>query len=108
MMNKNNLLVRYDKELRLRITVPEARREITNDVVRIVREAPGMNFVAFTFANESKLHDVIHQELEYFGPLNQPFTWKVYDHDRLPNLKDELVAHGFVRDKDPAAVMVLD
>ena len=107
-MNKNHLLVRYDKDLRLRILYPEARREITNDVVRIVRKAPGMNFVSFTFANESKLHQVIHQELDYFLPMDQPFTWKVYDHDLLPNLKDELVKHGFTPDDDPAAVMVLD
>ena len=107
-MNKNNLLVRYDKDLRLRIMYPEARKEITKDVVRIIRQAPGMNFVSFTFANESKLHQVIHQELEYFRPLEQPFTWKVYDHDFLPNLKEELVTHGFAPDDDPAAVMVLD
>ena len=107
-MNKNNLLVRYDKDLRLRIMYPEARKEITNDVVRFIRRAPGMNFVGFTFANETKLHDVIHRELEYFLPLDQPFTWKVYEHDLLPNLKDELLMHGFVADNDPAAVMVLD
>jgi hypothetical protein len=107
-MNKNNLLVRYDKDLRLRIVYPEARKEITGDVVRFVRKAPGMNFVSFTFANESKLHQVIHRELEYFRPLDQPFTWKVYDHDLLPNLKDELVTHGFAPDDDPEAVMVLD
>lgn len=107
-MNKNNLLVRYDKELRLRINFPEARKEITNDVVRFVRQAPGMNFVGFTFANESKLHQVIHQELEYFLPMEQPFTWKVYEHDLLPNLQQELTSHGFTPDQDPAAVMVLD
>ena len=107
-MNKNNLLVRYDKDLRLRIMYPEARKEITNNVVRFVRQAPGMNFVAFTFANESKLRQVILQEVDYFLPLNQPFSWKVYDHDLLPNLKNELVSHGFAPDKDPAAVMVLD
>jgi hypothetical protein len=107
-MNKNNLLVQYDKELRLRIMYPEARKEITKDVVRIIRQSPGMNVVAFTFANESKLHHVIHQELDYFRPLEQPFTWKVYDHDLLPSLKGELVEHGFVADEDPAAVMVLD
>ena len=87
---------------------PEARKEITDDVVRFVRRAPGMNFVSFTFANESQLHQVIHQELDYFGPMDQPFTWKVYDHDLLPSLKDELVSHGFAPDDDPAAVMVLD
>ena len=107
-MKKNSLLVRYDKDLRLRIMYPEAHKEITNNVVRIVRQAPGMNFVAFTFANESQLHEAIHQEVEYFVPLNQPFTWKVYEHDLLPNLRDELISHGFASDEDPAAVMVLD
>jgi hypothetical protein len=107
-MNNNNLLIRYDKDLRLRISYPEARKEITNNVVRFVRKAPGMNFVSFTFANETKLHQVIHQELDYFLPLDQPFTWKVYDHDLLPNLKDELLTYGFAPDDDPADVMVLD
>jgi hypothetical protein len=107
-MNTNHLLVQYDKDLRLRISYPEARKEITDNVVRFVRRAPGMNFVSFTFANESRIHQVIHQELDYFCPLNQPFTWKVYDHDLLPNLKSELIEHGFAPDDDPAAVMVLD
>ena len=73
-MNTNHLLVQYDKDLRLRINYPEARKEITRDVVRIIRQAPGMNVVAFTFANESKLHDVIHREVEYLTPMKQPFT----------------------------------
>ena len=107
-MERKNLLVRFDKDLRLRMMYPEARREITGEVVRFIRQAPGMNFVAFTFANERQLHNVIHQELDYFAPLNQPFTWKVYDHDLLPNLKDELIAHDFVEDDEPADVMVLD
>jgi hypothetical protein len=107
-MNKQRLLVRYDKDLRLRMMYPEARREITGDVVRFIRQAPGLNFVAFTFANERQLHDAIHRELEYFAPLEQPFTWKVYDHDLLPNLKDELLSHDFVEDNDPSDVMVFD
>ena len=45
-MNKHNILVKYDKDLRLRILYPEARKEITGDVVRFVRKAPAMNFVA--------------------------------------------------------------
>ena len=107
-MNRNSVLTTYDKDLRMRIMYPEARREITGDVVRFIRSAPGMNVVSFTFANERQLHDVIHQEVDYFVPMKQPFTWKVYDHDLLPNLKDELVYHSFVEDNDPAAVMVLD
>src|SRR5215212_2529400 len=107
-MNTKDLLVRYDKDLRLRISYPEARKEITKDVVRIIRNAPGMNVVAFTFANESTLHDVIHREVDYFTPMQQPFTWKVYDHDLLPSLQDELLSHGFAHAEDPADVMVLD
>jgi GNAT superfamily N-acetyltransferase len=107
-MNRHNILVRYDKDLRLRILYPEARKEITGDVVRFVRKAPAMNFVSFTFANEHGLDQVIDRELEYFAPMAQPFTWKVYDHDRLPSLKDKLTSRSFVGDEDPADVMALD
>ena len=107
-MNKNSLLTTYDKDLRMRIMYPEARREITGDVVRFIRKAPGMNFVSFTFANERQLDHVIDKEVEYFVPMNQPFTWKVYDHDLLPSLTSKLAAHNFAGDDDPAAVMVLD
>jgi len=107
-MNKNSLLLNYDKDLRMRIMYPEARREITGDVVRFIRQAPGMNFVSFTFATEAKLASVIDRELEYFLPMSQPFTWKVYDHDRLPSLTGQLTARGFNGDEDPAAVMVFD
>ena len=107
-MNKNNLLTKYDKELRMRIMYPEARREITGDVVRFVRQAPGLNFVSFTFANETNLSRVINHELEYFAPMAQPFTWKVYEHDQLPSLKAMLSARNFAGDNDSADVMVLN
>ena len=106
-MERQNILVKYDKDLRMRIMYPEARREITGDVVRFVRKAPGMNVVSFTFANESNLNRVIDQELEYFVPLAQPFMWKVYDHDLLPSLKDKLASRSFLENDDPADVMVL-
>ena len=107
-MNKNSLLTTYDKDLRMRIMYPEARREITGDVVRFIRKAPGMNFVSFTFATEPDLERVIDNELEYFTPMEQPFTWKVYDHDPLPSLTSKLASRNFIGDDDPANVMVLD
>jgi hypothetical protein len=107
-MMRHNILVRYDKDLRLHVMYPEARREVTGDVVRFVRQAPGMNFVSFTLANESKLDQVIDRELEYFIPMEQLFTWKVYDHDLLPGLKDKLISRSFVEEDEPADVMVLD
>lgn len=107
-MNKNSLLLMYDKDLRMRIMYPEARREITCDVVRFIRPSPGMNFVSFTFATEAKLANVIDREVDYLSPMNQPFTWKVYDHDRIAGLTEKLTASGFTGDDDPAAVMILD
>jgi len=107
-MNKNRLLLQYDKDLRMRVMYPEARREITGDVVRYIRQAPGMNFVSFTFATEPNLTRVIDSEVSYLAPKNQPFTWKVYDHDPLPGLAEKLTANGFAPDNDPAAVMVFD
>ena len=87
---------------------PEARKEITKDVVRFVRHAPGMNLVGFTFANELELDRVIDQQLEYFIPMKQPFTWKVYEHDLLPSLGEKLIAREFVGVDEPADVMVLN
>jgi GNAT superfamily N-acetyltransferase len=107
-MNRNGLLICYDKDLRLHVNYPEARKEITDDVVRFIRRAPGMNFVSFTFADEARLERVIGREVEYLAPMDQPFTWKVYDHDSLPHLGRALSSNGFVGDEEPAAVMVFD
>jgi hypothetical protein len=108
-MNKNNLLALYNKDLRIDIHYPEARKEVTKDVVRFIRNPPGMNFVSFTFAGEADFDRVIDEQLEYFLPLKQPFTWKLYEHDHLPGLKEKLVSRGFVyEDEDPGQVMVLE
>jgi len=106
-MNKNRLLARYDKHLRVHMHYPEARKEVNKDVVRFIRRAPGMNFVSFTFANEPDLERVIDQQVDYFAPMEQPFTWKVYDHDLLPSLTDKLASRSFVSDGGDS-VMLLD
>ena len=106
-MNKNRLLARYDKHLRVHMHYPEARKEVTKDVVRFIRRAPGMNFVSFTFANEPDLERVIDQQVDYFAPMEQPFTWKVYDHDLLPSLTDKLASRSFISDGGDS-VMVFD
>jgi hypothetical protein len=107
-MNKTNLLPLYDRELREQVEYPEARKEITSDVVRFTRQAPAMNFVSLTYAKESALDRVIEKELAHFTPMKQPFTWKVYSHDPLTTLKEKLKSHGFVEDDDPGDVMLLD
>jgi hypothetical protein len=107
-MNIANIQTLYDKDLRIHRMYPEARREVNGDVVRFLRQAPGMNLVAFTFATERTLDAAIAREVDYLAPLAQPFTWKAYDHDRLPRLRTRLLGWQFAEDSDPAAVMVLD
>lgn len=104
-----SLLASYDEQLRVNLEYPEARKEVTPDVVRFVRKPPGMNFVSYTFAGEQDLDRVIDEQLEYFGPMKQPFTWKVYEHDQRAVLEEKLIARGFVNDdSNPGDMMYLD
>jgi hypothetical protein len=106
---ESELLSSYDEQLRVNIDYPEARKEVTQDVVRFVRKPPGMNFVSFTFAGDQDLDRVIDEQLEYFIPMDQPFTWKVHEHDQRPRLEEKLIARGFVYDdSDPGDIMTLD
>ncbi len=107
-MNKPEILKLYDNDLRREVEYPEARKEVTVDVVRFIREAPGMNFVSYTYADEARLDSVVKNEVAYFAPMNQPFTWKIYDHDPLPNAGEILKSNGFLRDEDAGDVMILD
>jgi hypothetical protein len=107
-IEKKDLLSLYDRELREQVEYPEALKEISADVVRFTRKAPAMNFVSHTYAKEADLDRVIKNELAYFVPMKQPFTWKVYSHDPLTTLKEKLKSHGFVEDDDPGDVMLLD
>jgi GNAT superfamily N-acetyltransferase len=104
-----DLLAAYDEQLRIQIEYPEARKETTKDVVRFARRPPGMNFVSYTFTGDDDVERVIDEQLEYFLPMEQPFTWKVYAHDRRAGLEEKLVRRGFVcEDSDPGEIMVLE
>jgi GNAT superfamily N-acetyltransferase len=106
---ETGLLACYDEQIRVNIVYPEARKEVTKDVVRFVRKPPGMNFVLFTFAGDHDLDRVIDEQLEYFIPKEQPFTWKVYEHDHRPGLEKKLVSRGFISDDDdPGDIMILE
>ncbi|MBI3943492.1 MAG: GNAT family N-acetyltransferase [Chloroflexi bacterium] len=106
-MDMQEILMLFDKEQRLEIEYPGARKEVLPQLVRFVRPAPGMNFVLYSCLDEVTADAVIEEQIAYFSPMNQPFEWIVYDHDKPASLKDRLVAHGFKPD-DPGALMVLD
>lgn len=106
-MDIQEVLALYDQDQRIGITYPEARKETLPGLIRFVRPAPGMNFISYSRLDPDTLDSAIAEQVAYFQPIGQPFSWKVYDHDTPPGLKDRLAAHGFVPD-DPGALMALD
>lgn len=108
MMDRHELLALYDTQLRIDIEYPRVRKETLPHLVRFIRPVPGMNYVSYSRLDEHDLDAVIQEQIAYFAPLNQPFSWHVYDHDSPPGLTDRLLAHGFAPDDDPDAIMVLD
>ena len=98
----------YDHWMRIEIEIPGVLKENFPDLVRFTRPAPGMNFVSYSRLYEATLDSTIQEQVNYFLPLDQPFEWLAYEHDQPHNLKERLLAHGFVDDDDPDAVMVLD
>lgn len=107
-MNRQELLALYDQHLRIAIEYPGVRKESFPQLVRFIKPAPGMNFIAYSRLDEAQLDAVIQEQIAYFTPMPQPFSWHVYEHDSPPGLTDRLLAHGFAPDDDPDAVMVLD
>lgn len=107
-MDKQNLLALYDTQLRNEIEYPGVRKEVFPHLVRFIRPAPGMNFISYSRLDETNLDAAIQEQVAYFAPLEQPFSWHVCDHDSPPNLMEHLMTHGFAPDDDPDAVMVLD
>lgn len=106
-MDTQEILALFDKEQRIEIEYPDMEKQALPHLVRFVRPAPGMSFVLYSHLDEGNVDAVIEEQIAYFSANNQPFEWKVYAHDKPPDLKDRLAAYGFKRE-DADAVMVLD
>jgi len=119
-MDKTQALALYDQDQRIDVEYPDARREVIHDhpvsagaeakpsVVRLVDTAGhGRGSVIYTRLNESTVEHTIQEQVAYFAGLEQDFEWKVFEHDRPPDLKERLAAHG-LEIGEPEAIMVLD
>lgn len=106
-MNDHELLALFDREMRIEIEYPDMTKEVLPHVTRFLRPAPGANFILYSQLDDENAETVIAEQVEYLKQLNQPFEWKVYDHDRPPDLTDRLAAKGLIVD-EPDAVMILD
>lgn len=102
-----SMLARYDLQQRIHIQERGFRREAAPGVVRLVNEGDGEGMVIHSRLAPDCADAVIAREIGYFSALGQDFEWKVYGHDGPADLKDRLLAQGFVPE-DPEAFLVLD
>lgn len=105
--DRQELLDLFDQEMRVRIEFPGMRKELTPEVVRFLRQAPGMSFILYSSLNGGDVDAAIQAQIDYFSSLDQPFEWTVYEHDFPRDLVQKLCDHGF-ETQDPDTVMVLD
>lgn len=91
MLDHTHLLAFYDRHIRIDQEIPGVRKMITQDVVRFIRPAPGMNFISYAWLDESTVDRVIQKQVDFFLKYDQPFTWQVMDHDQPADLPERLL-----------------
>jgi GNAT superfamily N-acetyltransferase len=109
-MDSAKILALFDQEQRREVTYFNIRRrEVTPHVVRHIHADPehGRSMVIYSSLTVDNADEVIRSEVAYFESIGHNFEWKVYDHDRPPDLRQRLQTFGF-EIGDLEAVMVLD
>lgn len=107
-MDKSRIIALYDQDQRIDVEYPGMRREVTPKVVRHVDiSGAGDGSIIYSRLTEAEADDVIREQVAYFEGIGQGFEWKLYDYDQPANLKERLIAHGFVVEEEEA-IMVLD
>jgi len=106
-MDPNELLALYDREERINFRIPGNIFENTGRVVRDYSLDEASGFIDHAALDETCADAEIDAQVAFFESLGLPFTWKVFDHDRPPDLRQRLAARGFTTGK-PEALMILD
>ena len=111
-MDISAILALYDEQERRDVDLIGFQREDTGAVVRYVPPSPKRNSFVFydrlQHADASTIDAVIVEQVEYFRDRCHAFVWKFCSHDTSPLLMDRLLAHGFARDEEESAIMVLE
>ena len=108
-MNTQEILALYDEQERVRSEQPSYRREVTAEVVRSIAQQPERHsFINYSRLNEANADAVIQRELDYYrGQGGAGLEWKVYEHDGPADLRERLIAYGFVP-TEHEGLLVLD
>ncbi len=99
----------YDRQQRIEIDYTGVRREVTPRTVRQIDATNGVGTVVYSQLDETTADETIRAEVDYFRALGiaENLEWKLFDYDQPADLKERLVAHGFVPE-DPDAVLIFD
>ena len=106
-MDRNELISRFHKELRVEAQTQGYIREETPYVVRHISKFGDKGYIISSTVNEDNAREIIRNEVNYFNKLKLDFEWKVYSYDKPDSLKDILAQEGFKVDP-PEALMVLN
>lgn len=108
-MQLDELRALYDREQRIDMQYPDARREATPTIVRhVLTTGRKSGWVLWSNLDETTVDTAIEAEIAYFEGIGYGFEWKVFSHDAPPDLKARLIARGFTPEEPPDAIMVLD
>lgn len=105
MLQTDEVLALYDDEMR-RDPVPGPGSRVER-VGRIVRVVGKDNCVLFSDLSEADAEEVVAAQAEFFRESGAEVEWKVFGHDRPPNLEAVLASEGFAPD-EPETLVVFD
>ena len=96
-MNRSEILALFDRQMRSD-PAPEPGVEIER-VGRIVRAIGPEDCILFSDLGTDRIEPAILEQVSHFRSSGRPLEWKVYSHDRPPELRGRLIEHGFVPDE---------
>jgi GNAT superfamily N-acetyltransferase len=106
-MDTSQILELYTRQERIEIEFPGMRKDNLPHLIRHVRPAPATSLIGYSELDENNADAAIDEQIEYFRALQLNFSWKVFKSDQPADLKDRLLARGFVTYEEEA-VMVLE
>ena len=104
------ILADYDAQVRrgLRPDGSGAVGELTGLVVRWKTVGgEGWSGIVWSDLDADTADGVIADQVRFFAERGEPFEWKLYSHDRPPDLAQRLIAAGFVPE-DPESLMMAE
>jgi len=104
-MDPKHILELYDQD-RKSVSLFGMQREETSHLIRHVSPT-GEGVVLYSNLNSTNVEEVIQEQIAHFESRESNFSWVVFQHDCPANLKDLLLARGFLSE-EPDAIMVLD